>query len=312
MNVYDESECLLALHAHYESRSGALAITANGFFTLSDSSLIPSNLLIPQVYKRRETAIIFFLFFSFPEDRVDSLLSSNFLRFRTPSIKINCFHKLLLRSKNGGIEREDVDVDHRNNDVDHVVPWCLRCEPHCWWRFRQNGIWIDGAAFCYTPVHDVLEVEEEDHQSCDVSDPISTFNDGETVVPLSQEGPRYFICGRQGHCALGLKLEAQVLGVDETRSGSSGKGGGRSPATPKTPHHRSPPPNQSPPPPPPLPHDGNDGGDGDYGIEISPIQPNTPPPTDSASSASLRMMMPLVTILLVVVVAVIITIRVSL
>ncbi|KAL2943039.1 Uclacyanin 1 [Bienertia sinuspersici] len=46
-----------------------------------------------------------------------------------------------------------------------------------------------------------------------INSPISTYFDefGQTVIPMSQPGWRYFICGRSNYCSLGLKLSIQVL-----------------------------------------------------------------------------------------------------
>lgn len=65
--------------------------------------------------------------------------------------------------------------------------------------------------FSYTPVHDVLEVNEADFERCHTLNPIKAYNDGDTEIQLNQIGFRYFICGRDGHCGMGLKLRVQVL-----------------------------------------------------------------------------------------------------
>ncbi|PON91202.1 Phytocyanin domain containing protein [Trema orientale] len=88
----------------------------------------------------------------------------------------------------------------------------------------------DSPVFNYTPAHDVVEVKEEDYEACDIQHPIKTHNDGETLVPLNQQGRRFFVCGRQGHCSMGLKLEVLVL-PKLSRDGGGGGGGG----TPKSP-----------------------------------------------------------------------------
>ncbi|EXC10039.1 Early nodulin-like protein 1 [Morus notabilis] len=166
-------------------------------------------------------------------------------------------------------------VSAANHTVGGVSGWDLTSNIQAW--ASQTTFHVgDYLVFSYTPVHDVLEVEEEDYKSCDISDPIRTYNDGETVIPLTQEGPRYFICGRQGHCSMGLKLEAHVLAANDTRRG-------RSPATP---------PNNSPSPP---PQDGDGGDDDGY-------EPNTPPSSHAPGltnhASPLHMIMPSVTTLL--------------
>ncbi|XP_057968546.1 uclacyanin 1-like [Malania oleifera] len=69
----------------------------------------------------------------------------------------------------------------------------------------------DYLVFRYVPIHDVLEVDQLDYATCRTVDPISAYDDGETVVELSEVGTRFFICGRRRHCAMGLRLRVQVL-----------------------------------------------------------------------------------------------------
>ncbi|KAM6547564.1 hypothetical protein CsatB_019240 [Cannabis sativa] len=103
----------------------------------------------------------------------------------------------------------------------------------------------DSLVFSYSGAHDVIEVQEQDYESCNVSHPIKTYNDGETVVPLNQQGTRYFVCGRQGHCLMGQKLQVNVLPSPTTSEGGADnpdrRGGGRQHARP----------------PPPSPHNNN-------------------------------------------------------
>ncbi|KAH7529456.1 uclacyanin 1 [Ziziphus jujuba] len=97
-----------------------------------------------------------------------------------------------------------------NHTVGGVSGWDLTSNLQGWaaeTTFRVG----DFLVFSYTPVHDVLEVHHLDYHFCHTVHPIRTYNDGETVIQLTQPGPRYFICGRQGHCNMGLRLQVQVL-----------------------------------------------------------------------------------------------------
>ncbi|KAH7550635.1 hypothetical protein ACOSP7_023869 [Xanthoceras sorbifolium] len=112
----------------------------------------------------------------------------------------------------------------------------------------------DSLVFSYSPVHDVLEVDQMDYTMCRTLNPINVYDDGDTVVPLAQPGTRFFICGRRGHCTMGLRFRVDVLpqlASNETRRGGGGRGGRRG-------GRRNPPPRPTPPPPsrrdlPPLP-----------------------------------------------------------
>lgn len=57
----------------------------------------------------------------------------------------------------------------------------------------------------------VLEVSKEDYTSCNTSNPIAEYKDGNTKVKLEKSGPFYFISGAKGHCEQGQKLVVVVL-----------------------------------------------------------------------------------------------------
>ncbi|XP_050219828.1 early nodulin-like protein 13 [Mercurialis annua] len=57
----------------------------------------------------------------------------------------------------------------------------------------------------------VLEVSKEDYLSCNVSNPIAEYKNGNTKVKLERAGPYYFISGAEGHCVKGQKMIVTVL-----------------------------------------------------------------------------------------------------
>lgn len=57
----------------------------------------------------------------------------------------------------------------------------------------------------------VLQVSKEDYVSCNTSNPIEEYKDGETKVKLDRSGPFYFVSGVEGHCEKGQKLIVVVL-----------------------------------------------------------------------------------------------------
>ena len=68
--------------------------------------------------------------------------------------------------------------------------------------------------FQYSPeAHDVVEVTKAGYLSCTASKNISggTLRTGQDTVELDRPGSRYFICGVQGHCAAGMKLQVRVV-----------------------------------------------------------------------------------------------------
>lgn len=112
--------------------------------------------------------------------------------------------------------------------------------------------------FTYTPVHDVVEVNKQGYDTCTITNAIATYDTGETVIHLTKEEARYFVCGRMGHCQQGLKLEAQVLDQSNNNGTNDDQNqpgrGGRTP--PRRPPPRHPPPRPRGPP--------------------SPVDPNVP------------------------------------
>lgn len=104
------------------------------------------------------------------------------------------------------------------------------------------------AVFSYTPLHDVVEVNQQGYDTCTVANAIATYNTGETVIHLTSEGTRYFVCGRLGHCQQGLKLEVRIPiqssnnGTDDNQNQPGG--GRRSPSPPRSPPLNPPPPHR--------------------------------------------------------------------
>ncbi|KDP33508.1 hypothetical protein JCGZ_07079 [Jatropha curcas] len=57
----------------------------------------------------------------------------------------------------------------------------------------------------------VLQVTREAYLSCNTSNPIEEYKDGNTKVKLDRSGPFYFISGAEGHCEKGQKIIVVVL-----------------------------------------------------------------------------------------------------
>ncbi|KAI4334077.1 hypothetical protein L6164_018814 [Bauhinia variegata] len=79
------------------------------------------------------------------------------------------------------------------------------------WASSQNFLVGDNLVFQYPSDHDVVEVTIADYDSCQPSNPIQSYNDGATSIPLTSPGKRYFICGTLGHCSQGMKVEIDTL-----------------------------------------------------------------------------------------------------
>ncbi|CAH8390354.1 unnamed protein product [Eruca vesicaria subsp. sativa] len=57
----------------------------------------------------------------------------------------------------------------------------------------------------------VLQVTQGAYKSCNTTNPLATYTDGETKVKLDRSGPFYFISGADGHCEKGQKLSLVVV-----------------------------------------------------------------------------------------------------
>ncbi|ESR54643.1 hypothetical protein CICLE_v10023892mg, partial [Citrus x clementina] len=145
-------------------------------------------------------------------------------------------------------------VSATNHTVGGSTGWDLSSNIHAWSATATFHVG-DTLVFTYTPLHDVLEVNQLEYATCHTVNPISAHNSGDTVVPLIEPGTRYFICGRNGHCASGLKFRVDVLpqlDANVTRR------------TPRSPHRSPPsPPLRHPPPPPPPINSSSDGKEPD-------------------------------------------------
>ncbi|CAI9783680.1 unnamed protein product [Fraxinus pennsylvanica] len=76
------------------------------------------------------------------------------------------------------------------------------------WASSQTFSPGDNLFFQYGSFHNLLEVSKADYDSCVTSNPLNPpYIGGLTVIPLTNPGKRYFICGIPGHCSAGMKIE---------------------------------------------------------------------------------------------------------
>ncbi|KAJ0042922.1 hypothetical protein Pint_18005 [Pistacia integerrima] len=70
----------------------------------------------------------------------------------------------------------------------------------------------DSLMFQYSSSNSVSEVKRKSFKACNTSDVLNTFSNGNTTVPLTQPGERYFISGNKLYCLGGMKLQVNVVG----------------------------------------------------------------------------------------------------
>ncbi|XP_014494977.1 uclacyanin-3 isoform X3 [Vigna radiata var. radiata] len=172
-----------------------------------------------------------------------------------------------------------------NHTVGGASGWDLRSNIQAWSSTTTFNIG-DDLVFSYTPVHDVVEVNQLGYDTCTIANALATYDNGETVIHLSGAGTRYFVCGRMGHCQQGLKLQVQVLAQSNNGSNDDqNQGPGNttsSPPPPSPPQPRSPPRPPSPPP---------------HGVEHSPA--DEPSPCDCSGADERFGVVPLITLVIV-------------
>lgn len=68
----------------------------------------------------------------------------------------------------------------------------------------------DCSVFQYSSSHSVSEVTRENYDGCNTTIALKTYSDGNTTIPLTKAGEKYFVCGNKLHCLGGMKLQVNV------------------------------------------------------------------------------------------------------
>ncbi|KAM3231518.1 mavicyanin [Capsicum chacoense] len=59
-------------------------------------------------------------------------------------------------------------------------------------------------------LHSVVRVNLSDFRLCNAFDPIDSYSTGNDTITINGPGHFYFICGFQGHCQAGQKVDIRV------------------------------------------------------------------------------------------------------
>ncbi|CAN1807705.1 unnamed protein product [Linum perenne] len=66
--------------------------------------------------------------------------------------------------------------------------------------------------FEYNPqFHNVMRVTHAMYRACNASSPLATYTTGNDSVTITTRGHHYFICGVNGHCQSGQKVDINVF-----------------------------------------------------------------------------------------------------
>lgn len=71
-------------------------------------------------------------------------------------------------------------------------------------------------------MHSLSEVTKSDYESCTATTSIQSYADGNTTIPLTASGLRYFLCPAFSHCGNGMKLAVTVSPNADTGSTAGG------------------------------------------------------------------------------------------
>ncbi|XWS18960.1 hypothetical protein CRYUN_Cryun32bG0089800 [Craigia yunnanensis] len=125
---------------------------------------------------------------------------------------IFCTCLLILAAMNGSVE-----ASKHFKVGDHIgwqQPGTNNTEVYSQWATSKSFHVGDSLSFEYQN-DSVLVVEKWDYYHCNTNKPISSFNDGKTVINLDRPGPFYFISGAPDHCKSGQKLLIRVMSLHQ-------------------------------------------------------------------------------------------------
>ncbi|CAN6915514.1 unnamed protein product [Brassica oleracea var. botrytis] len=91
--------------------------------------------------------------------------------------------------------------------------WVLTpSEDYSHWSYRSRFQVNDTLYFKYPKGKDsVLEVSEEEFNTCNTTHPITSLTDGDSLYVLSRSGPFFFVSGNSENCLKGQKLPVKVM-----------------------------------------------------------------------------------------------------
>uniref|UniRef100_A0ACD5UTW7 Uncharacterized protein n=1 Tax=Avena sativa TaxID=4498 RepID=A0ACD5UTW7_AVESA len=95
--------------------------------------------------------------------------------------------------------------------VGNSAGWDISADLPSWAEGKTFNVG-DVLVFTYSKYHTLDEVDAAGFKSCSGANALLSRSDGNTTVPLTSGGDRYFICAHQTHCLGGMKLHVHVSG----------------------------------------------------------------------------------------------------
>ncbi|XP_047306323.1 mavicyanin-like [Impatiens glandulifera] len=87
--------------------------------------------------------------------------------------------------------------------------WDISTDLDTWSEGKQFVVG-DYLNFQYSSTHSVCEVDKDSYDGCNTTDILQSNSDGNTTIPLSEPGDRYFVCGNRLHCFGGMKVQVHI------------------------------------------------------------------------------------------------------
>ncbi|KAG4919474.1 hypothetical protein JHK84_056782 [Glycine max] len=84
------------------------------------------------------------------------------------------------------------------------------------WIADKNFKVGDALVFQYSSSQSVEEVTKENFDTCNTTNVLATYGSGNTTVPLTRAGGRYYVSGNKLYCLGGMKLHVHVEGDDKS------------------------------------------------------------------------------------------------
>ncbi|RDX86224.1 Uclacyanin 1, partial [Mucuna pruriens] len=84
------------------------------------------------------------------------------------------------------------------------------------WIANKNFKVGDALIFQYSSGQSVEEVTKENFDTCNTTNVLATYGNGNTTVSLTRAGDRYFISGNKLYCLGGMKLHVHVEGDNKS------------------------------------------------------------------------------------------------
>ncbi|XP_042503519.1 blue copper protein-like [Macadamia integrifolia] len=95
--------------------------------------------------------------------------------------------------------------------------WDVSTDLNSWVKNKTFNVG-DSLLFQYSSSYTVNEVTRDNFNACNVTRALQIYTGGNTTIPLTKPGDRFFVCGNKLYCLGGMKLQVHVNG-DQGASG---------------------------------------------------------------------------------------------